>query len=163
MDTPKDDNIVKVTFGGNKSAPQPVEPETEGELLVYVCGLCSCRTFIIQSDGKIVCSSCDEPTDYPESHSGWRRLVKPVPKDTEGLADDSGTVSNSQVGSKSLAVNRVMSKLQKWVRAGSARIIIGYDSEGAGSAWMDFENEEQRAWVLRQLDDIRQYVKRFKF
>lgn len=160
MDTPQNhDNIVKVTFGGNKADPQPVEPE---ELLVYVCGACSCRTFNIQSDGKIVCSSCDEPTDYPESHSDWRRLVKPVPKDTADLPDDGRTVNNSQVGSKSLAVNRVMKRLKQWVDMGSARIIIGYDSEGAGSAWMDFENEEQRAWVLRQLDDVRQYVKGFK-
>lgn len=126
--------------------------------IMLVCN-CGCETFALYADGGMKCAYCNDPVD-PETEKTWReRMPDPSPEELMKIeADDDVKVRNIFYGNPEMARRRVMRELSLWSDLNRMALVIGYNIDGTGQSWTSIETEEQREWVLRKIDSLRQYV-----
>lgn len=148
------DNVV--TFGGNKPKP---------EVLLGVCGKCSCTTFRLLSTGCIECANCEEHLRWGKddpNENNWRRFSETAPTDPVEVAklpDEDGTISVKGLGNANFARMHVMKKINDWSKADELALVVGYDINGEGSIWLNISTPEQKAWAVHKVGYLLEHIK----
>lgn len=165
----EDDN--KVTSLGNHRKQKEEKLRCEAcdiptEELIYVCGNCQCRTWRLMANGGIECSTCDtyiHPDEDGPGFEGWRRIADTAPKDPEAIAsldDDKGTINNHSHGSVSIAQQRILKTLGDAAKNDELSFAGGYKTTGEGFWWFGADDVKSRDWIVGQMADMIEHVKK---
>ena len=149
------------------------ESEVGPQRLYLVCPSCRVMSFnlvaVVPQVGaslyEVHCAGCDEvvtSTVNPDgSHNTEFRWAKELP-DTPpagNITDLMGYANSISTGSPELARRRVQKHIDRWVDKDTLALLVGYNTDSESTMWMNFVTEEQRGWVLRKLDEIKDTVR----
>jgi uncharacterized Zn finger protein (UPF0148 family) len=130
-----------------------VIPLTQPDKLILLCNECKCPTFNLVANGTMECAYCNAVV-HPETSTKW---AERVPAPTQDIGEPE-KVSNNVMGNATYARKRVMRELNKWADTATMVLVIGYSVDGYGHSWLDIDTEEQREWILKKIDDLKEYV-----
>lgn len=103
---------------------------------IWVCG-CGCCTFEMYEDGSARCAMCDGVA----GNGGWM-----VPDTDEVYTGNAVTVVRGNDDGGEIARRRLLRA------AGTARLVIAAQDDGALSTWSTVETQDQFDWVMRRLE-----------
>jgi hypothetical protein len=106
------------------------------------------------SDTTIECCGC-HTTGY--AHGEWIANLPEPPSVAAERPDNTHVIT--QWGDRRVSQRSVLKQAERWMDDGSLMVITAYDNNLTGKHWLGFETEEDREYILAQLESLAQQIK----
>lgn len=144
--------------------------EVEEATFFLTCSQCKVMSFQVRlclpSSGEpfhvIACAGCDREMNDDLIDAGafrWAVELPDVPEDGDTQPVLKGYSSVVATGSAEVARRRTVKNLIQWSSNNELKVIVGYNANGSGSSWFDFQTEVEKEWVVGKLEALIDTIK----